>query len=294
MHIKSSTEAAFATWMVAAAVLGMATQAYAQAEGASALGQGQANINVRSDVTLGIKGLRATTSDRLAKLTEVVSDQLPAMRTCYREIVAKHPTTVGSIEIRMTLDPGDDKVGLELKEVGGSDAGLSGCVKHVFEKAPMRKLERPSAALVTLQFENTRAKGEQEMVERRQAAEHVEVRERAGGGFETSWASTDGRVGFEVGGGSRDAVEAALRAVRTSFAGLADCRRHAEKGGLSPEGQFVVELALARAGKSSAKVESSTVASPRAAQCVEHALRALKAEGAAAGQRIDLRVIFGR
>jgi hypothetical protein len=293
MRINSSIEAIFSVCMVAAATLGMPTGARAQAEGASAMGQGQANINVRSDVTLGIKGLRATTSERLAKLTEVVSDQLPAMRTCYREVVAKRPTTVGSIEIRMTLDPGDDKIGLELKEIGGSDAGLSGCVKHVFEKAPMRKLERPAAALVSLQFENTRAKGEQEMAGRRQAAEHVEVRERAGGGFETSWASTDGRVGFEVGGGSRDAVESALRTVRTSFAALADCRRHSEKGGLSPEGQLVVKLELARGGKSSAKVESSTVASPRATQCVEHTLRGLKADGAAAGQRIDLRVIFG-
>jgi hypothetical protein len=281
--------------LCALCVLGVAsTGVQAQAEGASPMGQGQASIGVRSDVTLGIKGLRATTSDRLAKLTEVVSDQLPPLRKCYREVVAKHPTTVGSIEIRLTLEQGDDKVGLELKQIGGSDEALSGCVKHVFEKAPMRKLERPSAALVTLQFENTRAKGEQEMAERRRAAEHVEVHERAGGGFEASWATSDGSIRFEVGGASRDAVESALGTLRTSFAGFADCRRHAEKGGLSPEGQLGAKIELARAGKSSAKVESSTVASPRAPQCVEHALRALKAEGAAAGQHLDLRVTFGR
>jgi len=102
--------------LCAPCVFGVAsTGVQAQAEGASPMGQGQASIGVRSDVTLGIKGLRATTSDRLAKLTEVVSDQLPPLRKCYREVVAKHPTTVGSIEIRLTLEQGDDKVGLELK-----------------------------------------------------------------------------------------------------------------------------------------------------------------------------------
>ncbi len=269
-------------------------QVRAQGVAQSGMGQGQASINVRSDVTLAIKGLRSTTPERLSKLTELVSDKLPALRKCYRELIAKRPTSVGSIGIKITLEQGDEPPALELKEYGGTDADLTGCVKHVLEHAPLRKLERPVAAAVTLQFENTRAKGEAEMARRREAAAQVNVHERTGGGFEAAWTADDGKVGFTVGSaGSREAVEAVLNTLRTSFAGFADCRRRSEKGGVSPAGALQVELHVQSRGKGSAKVTSSTVSHPRATPCVERLFKRLRFKDAPAGETLDIQVQFG-
>jgi hypothetical protein len=268
--------------------------ARAQDVAGSGMGQGQANINVRSDVTLGIKGLRSTTTERLSQLTEVVSGQMPELRKCYRTLIAKRPTSVGSIGIRITIEQGGDPPALELKENGGSEPDLTSCVQRVLSHASFRKVGRPAAAAVTLEFENSRAKGEREMAERKRAAEQVEVHAQAGGGYEASWAAPDGKVAFAVRGeSSREAVEAVLRTLRSSFASFADCRRRSQKDGLSPAGVLEVEVQLQGGGKGTAKISSSTVAHPRAVPCTEHVLRALRFAAAPAGQRVQVQITFG-
>ena len=94
-------------WAAVLAVAALTTTAAAGAQDAASgpMGQGEANINVRSDVRLAIKGTRATISERIDQLTEVVTDLMPDMRKCYRELVAKRPTTVGALAIRIKLDP---------------------------------------------------------------------------------------------------------------------------------------------------------------------------------------------
>jgi hypothetical protein len=255
------------------------------------MGQGEANINVRNDVTLGIKGERSTPSERLEQLTEVVSDQMPALRKCYRDLVAKHPTSVGSIAIRVTLEPGNAPPALEFKENGGTEPELTGCVKRVLEKAPLKKVSRPAAAVLTLDFQNSRAKGEQEMQQRREVADRVDVHEQDGG-FAANWSATDGKVSFAVSGSSREAVEAALRALRNSSPGFADCRRRSEKGGLSPAGTLEAELQLQHGGKANASIGSSTVAHERAVPCTERVLKSLKLENAPAAQRVKVSITF--
>jgi hypothetical protein len=283
-------------WQAAICVLvaGSAQLAVAQTAADGPMGQGEANINVRSDVKLAIKGTRSTTTNRLQQLTDVVTDQMPELRKCYRELIAKRPTTVGSIAMRITLEQGNDPPQLEIKETGGTEPDLTGCVRRVLMRAPFKKVERPAAAIATLEFENTRAKGQAEMDQRRETTERVDVRERMDGGYEASWAANDGKVGFTVGStGSREAVEAALRTLRDSFAGFADCRRRSEKGGLSPAGDLEVHLQLQRGGKSNAKVKSSTVAHERAVPCVERVFGRLKFADAPPGQQVDVRVTFG-
>jgi hypothetical protein len=283
-------------WPLALGVLmaGWAQVTAAQTVAESGMGQGEANINVRSDVKLAIKGTRSTTTDRLQQLTDVVTDQMPELRKCYRELVAKRPTTVGSIAIRITLEQGSEPPQVEIKENGGTEPDLTGCVRRVLMRAPFKKVDRPAAAVATLEFENTRAKGQAEMEQRRETTERIDVRERADGGYEASWATNDGKVAFTVGSaGSREAVEAALRTLRDSFAGFADCRRRSEKGGLSPAGDLEVQLQLQRGGKSSAKIKSSTVAHERAVPCVERVFSRLKFADAPPGQRLDVRVAFG-
>ena len=258
------------------------------------MGQGEASINVRSDVKLAIKGTRSTTTARLQQLTDVVSDQMPALRKCYRELIAKRPTTVGGIAIRMILEQGNEPVQIEIKETGGSEPDLTACVRRVIARAPFKKVERPAAAIATLEFENTRAKGQAEMEQRRETTERVDVRERQGGGYEASWTSNDGKVSFGVGSaGSSQAVEAVLGKLRDSFAGFADCRRRSQKGGLSPAGDLSVTVQLQGGGKARAKIESSTVAHQRAVPCTERVFKRLKFAGAPAGERVDVRVTFG-
>jgi hypothetical protein len=255
------------------------------------MGQGEANINVRADIKLSIQGTRATPADRVQLLTDAVSGQMAGMRTCYYDLVAKHPTTVGSLAIRITLDPGKDP-DFELKESGGTEPALTKCVRKSLEKAPLRKIPRPAAAIVTLQFDNSRAKGQEAMEQRAAVADKVVVAEREGG-YEANWASGDGKVAFNVRSAkSSAAVEAALRTLRDSYAGFADCRRRSQKDGKSPKGELAVSVQLQHGGKAAAKVESSTVAHERAVPCVERVMKRLKFGGAPAAQRVDVRVAF--
>lgn len=266
----------------------------ASAQQVAGMGQGEANINVRSDVRLAIKGTRATITERIEQFTEVMTDQMPELRKCYRELVSKRPTTIGSVAIRITLDQGNAPPTIELKETGGSDPDLTGCIRRVVTRASFKKVDRPAAIIATLDFENTRARGEAEMLERKEAQARVDVQERAGGGYEGAWSSNDGKVAFSVSSqDSSEAVEAVVRTLRKGFAGFADCRRRCEKGGLSPAGDLDVQLRLQRGGKASAKIGASSVAHKRAVPCVERVFKRLKFEGAPAAQRAEVRVTFG-
>lgn len=265
--------------------------AVAQDAQGSPMGQGQASINVRSDVTLGIKGERATPAARLEQLTEIATSQMPDLRKCYRDLIAKHPTSVGSLSIRVTLEQGEQPPQLEIKENGGTEPDLTACVRRVLGRAPLNKVTRPAAALLTLEFQNSRAKGEREMQEQIAVSDRVDVRQQDGG-FAADWTSVDSKVALTTHSASREAVEVTLRALRDAFAGFADCRRRSEKGGLSPAGVVEAELQLQRGGKVTAKVGTSTVAHERAVPCTERVLRGLHIDKAPAGQRVQIQVKF--
>ena len=113
-----------------ALVLGFARGAIAQGADGSPMGQGQASINVRSDVTLAIKGERATPTARLEQLTDVATSQMPGLRKCYRDLIAKHSTSVGSISARVTLEQGNAPPELQIKENGGTEPELTACVRR--------------------------------------------------------------------------------------------------------------------------------------------------------------------
>jgi hypothetical protein len=279
-------------WVAAAltaALCGGAAGSGAAQEGGGPMGQGQASINVRADIKLAIKGTRATPPDRVQQLTDAVSEQMAAMRTCYHDLVAKRPTTVGSIAMRITLEQGGEPALIETKEAGGTDPDLTGCVQKAVAKAAFGKVTRPAAAVVTLEFDNTRAKGQEQMDSRAAVAEQVQVTERTDGGFEAGWKSNDGKVGFVVSSAkSKEAVEVVLRTLRDGYAGFADCRRRSEKDGKSPAGQIAVQLQLQRGGKAGAKVGSSTVAHERAVPCVERVLKRIEFQGAPPAQKVDV------
>jgi hypothetical protein len=265
----------------------------AQGGGDSPMGQGEASINVRADIKLAIKGTRATPPDRVQQLTDAVSEKMAAMRTCYYELVAKRPTTVGSIAMRITLEQGNAPAVIETKETGGTDADLTGCVQKAVSKAAFGKVTRPAAAIVTLEFDNTRAKGQGVMESRAAVADQIHVTDKADGGFEASWKSLDGKVSFLVSSAkSKEAVEAVMRTLRDGYAGFADCRRRSEKDGKSPAGDTAVQIQLQRGGKANVKVGTTTVAHERAVPCIERAFKRIDWKGAPAAQKVDLKITW--
>jgi hypothetical protein len=260
----------------------------------SAMGQGEAAIGVRSDVTVAIEGARSTPANRLQQITDAATDRVSELRRCYRDLASKRPTAAGGVAVRVTLEPDKKPPLFEIKEQPGTDPEVTRCVKRELEKAAWRKVERPASAVITLEFQNSRAKGEQEMAELRQAAEKVEIRARPGGGYEAGWTTPDGSLSFVVSNPQgRDGLEPVLRKLRDAFAGFADCRRRSEQGDRSPAGNVDVELALPPRGKSHAKVVSSSVAHPRAVPCVERVLGGLTFEGASSAKPLAVRITFG-
>jgi hypothetical protein len=260
----------------------------------SGMGQGEAAIGVRSDVTIAIEGARSTPASRLQQITDAATDRVSELRSCYRELASKRPTAAGGVAVRVTLEPDKKPPRFEIKEQPGTDPDVTRCVKRELEKAAWRQVERPAAAIITLEFQNSRAKGEQDMAALRQAAEQVEIRGREGGGYEAGWAAPEGSVSFLVSNpATRDGIEPVLKKLRDAFAGFADCRRRSEQGGRSPAGNVEVELALVPNGKSRVKVVSSSVAHPRAIPCVEHVLGGLRFAGASSPKPLAIRVTFG-
>jgi hypothetical protein len=257
----------------------------------SGMGQGEANINVRSDVKLAINGTKGTSQANLQALTDAIADQMPALRACYREIIAKRPTTVGGIAVRITLEEGKKPATLEIKETAGPEPEIGACVRKVFEKAPLSKVPRPAAAIATLDVSNSRAAGEAVMQERRAVTEAVDVRSE-GGGFAAEWTTTDKEVSFAARSSSKEGVEVVIRSLRDRFAGFLDCRRRARKGDISPGGTLEAQLRLARGGDAAVKLGATTIAHERAPICIENALKRVTFEGAPPAQKVDIKITF--
>jgi hypothetical protein len=119
------------------------------------------------------------------------------------------------------------------------------------------------------------------------------VTERAGGGFEASWKSLDGKVSFVVSSAkSKEAVEAVLRTLRDDYAGFADCRRRSEKDGKSPAGTTAIQIQLQRGGKANVKVGATTVAHERATPCIERAFKRIDFKSAPPAQKVDLEMTW--
>jgi hypothetical protein len=275
-----------------------AAQASAQETGgvaSSGMAQGEAVINVRSDVKMAIKGTRATTTDRIDKLGKTVTDSMPDIRACYRELAAKRPTTVGSLRVEITLEQGTKDVSVQVTEQAGSDRELTGCVKKVLGKLPLQRLERPSAAIVTLEFSNSRAAGQGLVNEAAAKEAQTPVSTAADGRLHSQVVTGDGKVGFDVSGDSKlgeEGVRAVLLALKSQFAGFLDCRRRSNKNGLSPAGEVEADLTLQRGGKANVKIGRCTVAHERAPICVERALEKVNYESAPPGKRAKVRVTF--
>jgi hypothetical protein len=249
----------------------------ARAQSKAAMSQGEAAIAVRSDVKLGIKGTGGTTSERLAKLGQAVGDQMGDIRACYRKQIAGSPELIGALRLRIALDKGD-KPQVELTEQSAGSKELTACVSRALEKGHYHDVGRPAAAVLSLEFDNSRARGQAEMVERKAQLGRADARDTSNGNL-GSWSSDGGELKFSVQteqAAPAGALDLVIRGFQGGYAAFLDCRRKCEKGGASPEGDIEAELSVDRQARATTHLGKISVAHERAPACAERAFKRVK------------------
>jgi hypothetical protein len=257
------------------------------------MGQGEASIAVRSDVKLSIKGTAGTPTDRLSKLGQAVGEQMGEIRACYRKQVASSPEVVGALRVKIALDKGD-KPALDIIQQSGAPE-LVACMTHALAKGKYHDVARPAAALLSLEFDNSRARGQAQMVERQAQLGHVEAQGSAGGGQQAVWSSDGGQLRITVrteAAAPSGAVDLVMRAFQSGYAAFLDCRRKCEKGGVSPEGDIEAELSLDPKGHARMQLGTISVKHERAPGCADHAFKRLKFESPSAALSAHVIVHF--
>jgi hypothetical protein len=282
----------------ALAVLGVcaAWSARAAAQSGETMGQGEAAISVRSDVTLSVKGTGGTSSERLAKLGQAVSDQMGDIRTCYRKLVASAPEVMGKVRLKLRLEK-DKKPELEVMEQTGGSEPLLKCVTQVLARAKYADVGRPASAFLAMTFDNSRARGQAEMVQQSAKMAHVAVHDTISGQREAVWSTQGDEVQFRVRADPAqpdDAVSVAMAWIRQHYAGFLDCRRRCEQGGISPEGDIEIHVAVDSRGHAKATYGKVTVSHPRAKTCTEQMFKHIPFEKPSAPAQVKLDVHFAR
>lgn len=252
--------------------LGWADAAHAQ-EGVagSGMGQGQASVTTRSDVTISLESVPGTSSARIAVLGRGVTQSMPELRRCYGDAVAQRPGTRGRLRLRLDVPATGTTTSTVVEDAVG-DPPLLSCVQRALGALTLEATLRPASAVVVMDFDNTAARGAAEVAARQAEADAVAVSRESG--RPEAWGQGNA-VRFLVRGAAdaSDAVVAdALRVVRSQVPGLLDCRRRASRRGRSPEGDLALSLAIRPGAAPLATVGRSTVADPQAARCVATAL----------------------
>lgn len=242
------------------------------------MGQGEAAINVRSDVKLGIKGTGGTSSERLSKLGQAVSDQMGEIRTCYRKLTANAPEIAGGLQLKLTLED-KAKPKVEVTSTQGGADELVKCISRVLTRdAAYKEVGRPAAAFLKLEFDNSRAKGQVEMNAKQAEISQVAVRDRGDGEKQASWSTDGAEVRFTVSAEAASSIELIMRGFHTGYAAFLDCRRKCEKGGISPEGDIEADVELDRSGKARVTLGTITVKHERAPGCTTRSFARTKFE----------------
>jgi hypothetical protein len=266
----------------------------AAAEGGGDMGQGEASIAVRSDVKLGVKGTGGTTSERLGKLGQAVSDQMGEIRACYRKLVATAPEVNGALRLRIGLEEKKKPV-VEVVDESASSKELTKCVTHVLATAKYADVGKPAAAMISLEFDNSRARGQAEMVERSAQLAKARTLETPDGMREASWATDAEAVRFTIrvpGNSSESAIDLVLRGLQAGHPAFLDCRRRCGQGDASPEGDIDATLNLDAKGHVRTELGRITVAHQRAPGCAERAFKRVHFDPPGAPLQAFVRVHF--
>lgn len=278
---------AWLVWVVVAPAL-------AEAQSGDSMGQGEAAIAVRSDVTLSVKGTGGTSSERLAKLGQAVSDEMGEIRSCYRKLVSTAPEVMGKVRVKLRLDKAKKPEIEVLEQTDGSELLLK-CVSQVLRRAKYGDVGRPASAFLTMTFDNSRARGQAEMVEAAAKRAKVDVRDTLSGDREATWSTEGEQITFRVrvdGEAPEGAAAYVMKWIRQHYAAFLDCRRRSEQGGLSPEGDINIQLSVDARGRAKVSYGEVTVAHRRARTCTEPLFRRLPFDKPSAPVSAQLRVHF--
>jgi hypothetical protein len=258
------------------------------------IGQGEARITAQSDVRLALESERGTSSQRLEAIGRAVGGKMTEVRACYATATEADPTIQGYLRIRITVPQGRGRAAVDVTEDRANNEVLSRCILRSLRAADLTGIPGPAAAVVSLEFDNTAARGVTRMREGSQARVEEAVRVNAAGLAESSGGTGEGEVRFTLtaaSAGDNDAVTSFHRALAGRIAGLLDCRRRAGRRGRDPAGQMEVTLRINGRRVANATAANSTVGDANAPRCVQNALRQLPLEGTARGQ-VRLAITF--
>jgi hypothetical protein len=264
--------------------------------GGDTLGQGEANIAVRSDVTLSVKGTGGTSSERLNKLAAAVSDQMGEIKSCYRTLVKDAPEVMGKLRVKLKLEKEgekDKKPELEVLEQSEGADPLLKCVTKQLGGTKYEGVGRPASAFLVMTFDNSRARGQAEMIQNAAKLARVDVRDTLSGQREASWATDRDEVKFRVRAEPSqpdDSVGVVMNWIRKNYAAFLDCRRRSEQGGISPKGDIEIQVSVDARGQAKVKYGTITVTHARARTCTEPLFKKLPFEKPSAplDARIDV------
>lgn len=258
------------------------------------MGQGEARITARSDVRLAIESERGTGSQRLEAIGRAVGTKMTEVRACYGRAVDADPTLQGWLRLRITVPAGRGRTTVEATDDRTNNARLSQCMMRAIRGADFSGIQGPAAAQVSLEFDNTAARGVTRMREGSEQRVEQAVRVNAQGLAESEGGTGEGEVRFRlaaVAAGDNEAVTSFHRALASQVAGLLDCRRRAGRRGRNPGGTMDVALRINGRRVQTATASNSTVGDANAPRCVQNALRQLPLQGTARGQ-VRLSITF--
>ncbi|MEM9188198.1 MAG: hypothetical protein AAGF12_03435 [Myxococcota bacterium] len=280
------------------AVLLSASSVDAQGAGGvanSGMGQGEANISTRSDVTMGIESGPGTSGAKLQRMVDAVTTSLGRVRDCYGNVTGDRPEVTGvmRIRIRVPRQRGTHPEFSTLEDTS-EDVPLGRCVRRALREVNYRRVDRPAEVTVRLEFTNSAAAGTVEVQRRRQEEAVVPIQRTPEGLPSARGGTPGGEVTFVVVGRDRnheDGVAAVQRSVRAAIAGMLDCRRRAGRRDMNSAGEITLSLVIPRRGRVRIEPTNNTVQHERAPQCVARVLRRAQFPAAAAGQ-VELKVRF--
>lgn len=258
---------------------------------AQEMGQGHAHITTRSDVRLSMESVPGTSAARLGALGRALGAGMTAMRTCYGQVIEQRPAVTGTMRLRVSL-AARGAADIEVVEDGPGDRELTRCIQGVIARQDVSGVERPAAAIVVLEMQNTAARGAVETAARADEAAEIPVAREEGRPVARSEAPG---IRFSVRGAADTGdplVAEGLRVVRSQIAGMLDCRRRASRRGMDPTGTIDLRMQM-RSGRAPAMdVGRSTVRDERAPQCLERALERPHRTPEAGPATLDVQVEF--
>lgn len=258
-----------------ALLLASAASAQAVGVGGTGMGQGAASITTRSDVRLALESERGTSNERLQGIGRAVGLKMGEVRACYARAAAADPTVTGELRLRIALDGARGRPTVEITTDLLTNDALQACVLTALRAVDLAGVEGPAAAIVSLEFANSAARGTQ-LVQDSRARQASAVGTNAQGQAQVQGSTGEREVSYEVtaadAGTDAAAIAAVQRALTDGLAGLLDCRRRAGRRGASPAGTIALDAELGATNLRNVAAVTSTVRDPNGGACAARAL----------------------